>query len=562
MYILGIYYFHDASAALLHDNVIVGHLEEERFNREKHTNKFPVNAINKLLAIANIQFSDINVIAISNEADKNEIILNIQHNFQVNISNIQFISCDHHIAHIYNSYSYSNFDKCASLTIDGAGSQNDSMTIAKVENNKVDVISKFSTDVSLGYLYEHASIYCKCGLYGCGKLMGLSSFGNALNVEPYLIFKDNKVQINPFYSKFFNVLGLTRNYKFFSAKVDTIAKYSDHMFYSETEKITAIKNIMFFQQLYPYNQPNDISEIIYFANFAATIQCIYNNIVLELVKFTKQQTNENNLILSGGSIQNCITNNNIIELKLFNHVYCSPTPHDAGISLGNALYAAHLHGIDIYNKNVKTSYTKCMYSIDDIEHCLLDAINITAIDNNMIVNDLIDNKIIGWFQDGAENGPRALCHRSIIANPSERNNLYRINKYIKHREEYRPLAPTIIDAKYYDIFDTTADDMSEFMLRTIKIKKEYRKKLCAVCHVDNTSRPQCLTRDINSQMYDLITTFYNKTQIPCIINTSFNGRNEPIVETINDAINMLLATPQLDYIVFNSTTKISRKHAR
>lgn len=559
MYILGLYYEHDSSATLLCDNIIIGHLEEERFNRKKHTGEFPVNAIRRLLKLANIQFNNIDIIAISDDANKNEIAANIKLYFSFDINDIKIISCDHHIAHIYNSYSYSNFINCASLTVDGRGSQNDSITIAKVENNNIHIINKFSTNVSLGFLYEWASIYCKCGQYGCGKLMGLSSFGKPLDIKPYLIFQNNSVQVNPCYDSLFNKVNIEKNYKRFITNLDKLIKYSEHGFFqSNNEQLIATKLLYFLQQLYPYNQPADVSEIMYFANFAATIQHIYNNIVIELIKFAKNVTNENNLILSGGSIQNCVTNNNIVKLKLFKDIYCSPTPHDAGISLGNAIYAAHLYGIDIYKRNIKTSYTNYIYNLNDIDYNLLSKINITNITNNEIVNDLIDNKIIGWFQNGAENGPRALCHRSIIASPCKRNNLYKINKFIKHREEYRPLAPVILDIKYYDVFDTDTSIMSEFMLRTITIKSEYRKKICAVCHVDNTSRPQYLTQDANNQMYDLITAFYNKTQIPCLINTSFNGYNEPIVETINDAINMLLITPYLDYIIFNANIKITR----
>ena len=177
---------HDISAALLHDNVVIGHLEEERFTRSKHAiHQFPINSIKKLLDKAHIHFNDINVIVISNENDKPKIIQQLKQYFDFNENSIVFDVCDHHIAHLTNSYCYSNFDHCAALVVDGEGTDADSMTLAKVDKNDITVIKKFHISSSLGYMYELASVYCGFGVFGCGKLMGLASFGTPIDIESY-----------------------------------------------------------------------------------------------------------------------------------------------------------------------------------------------------------------------------------------------------------------------------------------------------------------------------------------------------------------------------------------
>ena len=175
-----------------------------------------------------------------------------------------------------------------------------------------------------------------------------------------------------------------------------------------------------------------------------------------------------------------------------------------------------------------------------------------------ITQNLKNNKIIAWFQGGSEIGPRALGHRSILANPENHNNLLVINNYIKQRENWRPLAP-IVPAELFDlIFDVSSYDLTEFMLRTIKIRDEWQKKLSAVCHIDGTTRPQRLEREQNPELYNLIINFYKETGIPCLINTSFNGRNEPIIETPEQAIKFLKKKKYLDYVIFNSKYVVSR----
>jgi carbamoyltransferase len=173
---------------------------------------------------------------------------------------------------------------------------------------------------------------------------------------------------------------------------------------------------------------------------------------------------------------------------------------------------------------------------------------------------MMEKGLIGaWYQGGSEIGPRALGHRSIIATPKYRENLNVINNTIKHRENWRPLAPSLPQELFYEVFDTNSMDLTEFMLRTVVIKPEWRKKLIAVCHIDNTTRPQTVRREDNPEYYDLIMDNYKLTGIPAIINTSFNGKGEPIIETPQQAMAFMDRTPNMNFIVFNAKYIITRK---
>ena len=545
MKILGLHYspyenIHDVAAALIIDGKVCGNYEEERFTRVKHAcGKFPLLAIKKLLAINNLSINDIDVIA-CNPMHKKLVIDNLKTVFLDCKSNFEFMYDDHHNNHIYNAYYQSNFSgSTAAIVIDGDGDQNDSITIAKVENGNISVIKKFDVYQSLGNMYEFCTSFCGLGDFGEGKLMGLAAFGKPYN-DCLLNWKDDDIHI--------------------PNTILTFLKYMNINGYSHKK----IKQ-MYFKYLathyYPYKKLDFSDEIIYYADFAATVQNTFNSIMINLVKYAKKHINSNNLILCGGCVQNCTANELIVQSKIFENVYAAPNSHDAGIALGSAFYAlvkTSKDSLDLSTYNDK--YYNFNYSIDDISPQLRQKIDLISITQDQIVEDLINNKIIGWFQDGSEIGHRALCHRSIIANPANRSNLNIINKYIKHRELFRPLAPVIPEELFSRIFGTSNIDLTEYMLRNIKIKNDIRKKLIAVCHVDGTTRPQCLKASVNTKMHNILMQFYNRTGIPGLINTSFNRIQEPIVESIDDAIRMLLDIDQLNYIVFNGYIKISRKN--
>lgn len=535
-------YFHDASAAL-YSNGIVSMYEEERFNKKKHSPCiFPYNSICKLLQDSKLKIDDIDLIVLPNKVSENTVSDIINSKFKCNIT-CKYLHCDHHLSHFLNSYRLSKFDSCVGIVIDADGDDYNSISIFDAEGNDIRCIKTFSTEQSLGQLYQTASEYCGFGLFGEGKMMGLASFGTSYN--KYFLNWNNDIDD-------IEVLMFNDIKKKHDALVKSKTENKDLIRYLYDKPISSINNYLM-QTFYPYKKCSYKDEIIYYKDLAATIQDNYNRILIKLVEYAKRMTNKENLVLSGGCIQNCTGNELIVKQNIFNHIFCSSVPHDGGISLGNALFGAN-------NAEVRNQicFSNSVYELSDIDTKFKDKIEISDINISNVIDDLSTGKILGWFQNNAELGPRALGHRSIIANPSIRENLNVINYNIKHRDMFRPLAPIVLDSKFYDVFDTTSSDLCNYMLRTLTIRKEYRKKLAAVCHIDNTTRPQILSISDNNKLYSLIEQFYNKTGIPAIINTSFNDKDIPIVESLNDAIDMLLSSAYMSYVIFDGKIKIAK----
>ena len=551
MKILGIHcsmydWAHDTSACLLIDGKLVDKFEEERFTRIKHYTKFPYNSIKYILEKNNLSINDIDAIGMPfyyfNDKKNNEEILP-KLKLLGNIDKLpKLFYGNHHLSHAYESFYQSGFNSAACLVVDGLGDSNDSISIFKIENEKFTLLKKYNVLQSLGLIYCNGTGFCGLDSFSEGKLMGLSSF-NKPSDKQLLEFVDNDIT--------FTDKNLQNYVKNFSSLIDKYDR-SEH-----NKIINSIINIHFKRindwwkkNIYPYSGFDEYNmNIMYYSIFAASIQNEFNNIIMNLVKYTKELTNEDNLVLSGGCIQNCIANNLIVESQIFKNVYASPIPHDGGISIGHAFYAAQQLGEKIQNIKIKNSYAGKVYTDDEIKNAIGN--NLILYNEDKIVEQLKNNYIIAWFQNGSEIGPRALGHRSILANPTDRENLLIINNNIKNRETWRPFAP-IVPAELFDlIFDVKSYDLTEFMLRTIPIKEDWKSKLSAICHIDGTTRPQRLEKEQNPELYSLIIKFYQETDIPCLLNTSFNGKNEPIIETPQEAVNFFNITESLNSVIFN-----------
>ena len=533
---------HDSSAALSIDGNIVSFFEEERLNKIKHSpNKFPILSIQECLKQSNITFNQIDEINTcldsfelinSNQQQTREKIQNTLKKYGLLSNIIKINHIDHHIGHLLNSYYLSGFDNAIGLVIDAIGSNDVSISVWYIDNFQIQKILSFPYKYSLGLLYLSASEYLGLGNFSEGKLMGLSSFGNDLGLR-FLSFKNGKMECiyNNLYYKANTIFELIELYK-----------------------------KLFSSLLYPYQKNISNDTIIYYSNIAKTIQENYNDVILNIISYAAKLTKSSNLVLSGGCIQNCIGNSIICKSNMFKNIYASFVPHDAGNSLGYCYYSIRQHinnketdkNIIINNFNTKT------YQISDISKDLLDKVIISEVTTNQIALDLKNNFIICWYQYGSEYGPRALGHRSILANPSIRDNLIVINKYIKHREIWRPLAPIILDDHFNDIFHEDSQ-LSEYMLRTYIIDAKYRKMFQAVCHIDSSTRPQIIKEKNNKELYKLLKLFYSKTGIPGLLNTSLNDNGKPICETPDDLIIFLLNTPNVKYAIFNNKYKIERR---
>ena len=517
---------HDTSVCFVNDGKIIDMYEEERFDRKKHSDNFPKLSIERIFNKNNITINDIDIIA--GNFDKNDIMTIFP-----NIKKIpQIIYFNHHMGHICDSFFQSGFKSAACLIIDGCGDCEESITLAHIKDNEIKILKQYPLTVSLGILYDSAIGYCNMGNFSEGKLMGLSSYGKPLNVN-ILKWNDETKEIDASYLKY--------SYEYIK---NISIKYNNNLI----TLITGFMNQYFIKEIYPYSN-DKTNDLIHYINFAATIQSNFNTIYLKLAEYLKELTGEDNLILSGGCIQNCVGNNIIIESEIYKNVFAGPAPHDAGTAAGYALYAAHIAGEKIINIRLRTSYRNDYYKSPLFGK---------KYNQNELANQLKNDKIILWYQGGSEIGPRALGHRSILANPSNRYLFNILNDKIKFRENYRPLAP-IVPAELFDmIFDVKSYDLTEFMLRTIPIKEEWREKIPVVCHIDGTTRPQRLLKSDNPELYNLIMNFYEITGIPCLVNTSMNIKGQPIIETPSEAIKFYKSNKYIDTIVFNSEKYFSK----
>lgn len=505
---------HDSGVAIFEDNKITQILLEERYSRKKHDGRYPRRCLigSKVDTYAiNFYNEEYFIRALSKNNDSKFESLNSKQKYY------------HHICHVLESFYFSGFTSSAVLVVDGWGDCDESVSLWSIDSNYDIKLHKiYDKSHSLGVFYSRCNAWSGLnpnGIFGLeGKFMGLTSYGTP---------KQNHI------------------FEFDIEKGLIINGSSEDLF-----------------GVYSYiNNKSQESNIIHYNNFAATIQRDFNDAVMKLIHYIKELTGENNLCLSGGCFQNVIVNNMVCESGIFGNIYCSPFPSDGGCAVGNGVY--HM----VKNKKltprieqVKHAYWGEEYPDEKILLCIdKEKYFIENITTQEIAKLLSENKILAWFQDRSEYGPRALGHRSLIGNPGNRENFNILNNKIKQRENWRPLAPSIPDELFDILFDVKSKDLTQFMLRSIPIKEKWRSRIPAVCHVDGTTRPQRLEREINPEYYDMIMEFYKITGLPCIINTSFNGPGEPIIENPKEALNFLDKTPDLYGIIFNGKYLVREK---
>lgn len=550
MYILGITGYpgndcHDTSAALIKDNVVIAAAEQERFSRRKHAyGEGPYDAALYCLNAVGISLDEVDKIAISwelEEIDKyipagtestvaEKLFPKTIFNYN-RIPEIQFIN--HHLSHLTSSFYQSGFIEAACLIIDGQG-ENEAITLAKAKCGKVEILKKYPICYSLGAFYDAAAGYTGLGFDVPGKLMGLSPYGMANQRMP-LHYDDRTGEFRT------DLEGIDEKATTF---IEVRDKYIEYF----------VKNNFPFRRA-PFARV-ETPELMSYINFAASAQQTLETIIGGLANYLKKIAKCENLILAGGVALNC-TSNGILDSKgIFKNIFVYPAANDAGCSVGAALEVARQNGL--YDKEVPLKisnvYIGKRYTDEEYKIILNNQnFNSKYLSQDELIekvsNSLTENKIIAWYQDGFEMGPRALGARSMLASPVERNTLLRMNK-AKKREGWRPLSPIILDKYYKDIMeDENEQNMSEFMLKTCKIKKEWIHRIPAVVHIDYTTRPQYLRRSANPLLYSLIEAFYGKTGIPVLINTSFNVKRQPIVNSPNDALIALENNFDIDALV-------------
>ena len=585
--ILGISaFYHDSAACILKDGEIIAAAQEERFTRKKHDPSYPHNAIKFVLEYANLKLSEVDQIVFFEKPflkferlletyvafapkgfvsfakamplwikeklfQKNYLFNKLKEHDKNYKSDQNIFFSDHHLSHAASAFFPSPFDEAIVLTADGVGEWA-TTTIAIGKNNNLEIKKEIHFPHSLGLLYSAFTYYAgfkvNSGEY---KLMGLAPYGNPIyedKIKKLIDIKDDGTF--RLVQKYFNyATGLTM----------TNDKFND----------------LFGQK--PRNPKNE--KITQFhMDIASSIQKVTEEIMIRLAKAVRKEYGIKNLCLAGGVALNCVANGKILKEKIFDNIWIQPAAGDAGGSLGAALALWHIEQGNKRevnsNDSMKGSYLGTEFNQEEIEKELK---SIGAHFRKVNYEDLIDKtseflsdeKAIGWFQGRMEFGPRALGGRSILGDPRSDKMQKNLNLKVKYRESFRPFAPSILREDVSNWFDINVDSPYMLLVANINSDKkiemtEEQKKLFgidklnikrsevpAVTHVDYSARIQTVNKDTNNRYYDLISKFKEKTGCPIIVNTSFNVRGEPIVNTPTDAFNCFMGT-ELDYLIIGN----------
>jgi carbamoyltransferase len=569
MYILGINAYHaDSSAAIFKDGVMIAATEEERFTRIKHWAGFPVLAIKFCLQEAGISLSEVDYITIGrdprakfmnklNYLRKNPSLVfgafkrfrnsrevtSLEDEFKKIDETVPYASLsskiknvEHHRSHLASAFFASPFEESAILSIDGSGDFTTTM-IAVGRGNKIEVLDSVDFPVSCGLFYTAFTQFLGFPHYGDEyKVMGLAPYGKPLHTEKV------KQLLN------FLPNGLySWNDEYFIQPTKAGFKYENH--------IPSVGNLYSqkFVELFgaPRAKGEELSQ--YHKDLASSVQRVTEELIFYILKKLKERTGMTNVCVAGGVAQNSVANGKIAEATGFTGVYIPSAGHDAGISMGSALYYYN-HELNQPRANpVYSAYTGARFSNEAIE-AFLQSRNISyrrLSDEALyetVTNKLIEPGVVGWFNGRAEFGPRALGARSIIADPRNPKAKDLLNAKIKRRESFRPFAPSILKEYTGEYFTRT--DAVPFMEKVFPIKPEKHAEIPAVTHVDGTGRLQTVDKEVSPMYYALIDAFRKKTGVPILLNTSFN-ENEPIVNSPAEALDCFLRT-QMDMLVLEN----------
>jgi carbamoyltransferase len=569
MYILGINAFHgDSSACLLKDGKVLCATEEERFRRVKHWAGFPSEAIKFCLEDEGISIEQVDHITISRDPKanffkkvlhslKNSISISTIWNRLTNAKKVSSVkgelaktfklpesaikaevhNIEHHRSHIASSFFASRFDESAILSIDGFGDFTSTMT-AIGKGNKFNVLDEVNYPHSLGVFYSTVTQFLGFPNYGDEyKVMGLAPYGEAKylkELEQILTLTDDGFfKLNKKYFKHFKE-GVAMSWEGGSPIIESL-------FTSEWEKL--------FRKA---REKNDELEKFHI-DLATSVQKFTEKVISHMLNHLQKKTGCENICITGGVAQNSVANGKILESTNFKNIYIPSAGHDAGTSIGSALYLYNQILGNERLEEITSAYFGKKSSQEEIVK-VLEKENVEYkiySDEDLyekVSDKLVDGGVVGWFQGRAEFGPRALGHRSIIVDPRRKDAKDLLNDKIKRRESFRPFAPSILKEAVSDYF--VQKDTVPFMEKVFDIKKDKYNEIPAVTHVDGTGRLQSVDKDVSPRYHKLISKFAEKSGVPILLNTSFN-ENEPIVNKPEEALSCFLRT-KMDMLVMEN----------
>ncbi|MEY4311266.1 MAG: Decarbamoylnovobiocin carbamoyltransferase [Actinomycetota bacterium] len=585
MRILGISaYYHDSAASLIVNGKIVAAAQEERFTRKKHDSGFPTNAINFCLKEAGISGSEVDQVVFYEKPlpkferlletyfayaphgfksfsmampvwlseklfQKRNLVRELKETVDSSVSWVEKMAfSEHHLSHAASAFYPSPFETAAVLTMDGVGEW-PTTSLAVGNGNQLEILKEIHFPHSLGLLYSAFTYFTgfkvNSGEY---KVMGLAPYGKPIYTKTIL---DNLVDLKDDGSFHLNM---------------------DYFDYPAGLRMTNKK----FAELFGGKVRKSESELTQKEmDLAASIQEVTEEVVLRLGKSIASETGQKNLCLAGGVALNCVANGKLLRAGYFENIWIQPAAGDAGGALGAALAAHHLMNgaprtVNKSGDDMRGSYLGTHYNQSEIESRLTaaGAVFETVSDEQVIeqtATALAEGQAVGWHQGRMEFGPRALGGRSILADPRNADTQKTLNLKVKFRESFRPFAPSILREHVSQWFDLNTD--SPYMLLVADVAKNRqipmtteqqslfgieklnipRSEIPAVTHVDYSARIQTVHQDTNPRYHALIQRFFEKTGCPVIVNTSFNVRGEPIVESPEDAFRCFMGS-DLDFL--------------
>jgi carbamoyltransferase len=530
---------HDGAAAIVEDGKVIAAIEEERLNRIKHSNKFPLGALRFCLDRAGASIKDVDRFAFYATEDYCNTLLArlyltrpemkvlrdtktlvqelLQREFKCDIDPDRIIFSRHHMAHAISAYALSGFDKSLVLAVDGYGDFLSGL-VALGEGSSLTQIETFPQSKSLGVFYLEVIQFIGYSSFDEYKVMGLAPYGDPATYRDvvrglYELLPDGGYEL-----------------------------YLDRIVPSLLGRIEIRKKGQPFTQ-----QHKDL---------AAALQQALEAIVLHVLRHYRQATDQRNLCMAGGVAHNCTMNGKILYSGMFDNVFVQPAAHDAGCALGAALLASYearppasaspqlqhvFWGTDIGHDSAITRQLHSWHAFLTFERSP-DIARHTA-------QLIAQGAVVAWMQGRSEFGPRALGNRSILADPRPADNKDRINLMVKKREGYRPFAPSVLEEDVRLYFDLPEGaDKFPFMIFVVQVRPEMRPRLGAITHIDGTARVHTVSRQTNPRYWGLIDAFKQLTGVGVLLNTSFNNNVEPIVDSVEDGIVSFLTTG-LDYLV-------------
>ncbi len=586
MNILGIScYYHDAAAALLHDGQLVAAAEEERFSRKKHDYDFPKNAIQFCLETGGLRGQDLDYVVFFEKPFRklDRILATVLQTYpkswkvfresmitwildklwvastiesELGVPRQKVLYSDHHLSHAASAFLCSPFEESAVMTVDGVGEWV-TATCGVGKGNHVRLTKQVEFPHSIGLLYSAFTAFLGFEVNeGEYKVMGMAPYGVPRYVDKvWKLVKansDGSFSLNMDYFSFHHSTDKTFNNRF-------VELFGD----PRPVKLQFFTEVTGFPKYFG-DPPSNYKELCklnqHYADVAASIQKVTEDLLVNMARALHQDSGQKNLCIAGGVGLNSVANTRILKETGFERIFVQPAAGDGGGALGAALWAYntllgkprtfrmdHAYWGKEYGPGEVSQFLKgqnISHRVIEDEGALLDA----------VVEKLMGGKVVGWYQGRFEWGPRALGHRSIIADPRNPEMKDIVNAKIKFREPYRPFAPSVLAEcaeKYFDLPHATEHYPARYMLYVVPVKECQHSTLPAITHVDGTGRLQTVFRDQSPRYYGLIERFGQATGVPVILNTSFNLKGEPVVTTPANAFNTF-SKSEMDCLVLGN----------